>query len=196
MPVKLSSASRITKRALEAVSQNEYGLKYDPNAELDMSKNGTYLGNVRVVIDKWNTDQVELDYSTYDYGIYDVKNQCWIDYTDAMKKVYVDLSQLFTSVSLSKEELNRDIYGNPVTSNTEVAERKGYIGSNTNGKFLHFYGDMPNPEADHLGGYDVYMSISDGYYAYFCKNINGEQKIFACYNFSALLLKILNLLNR
>ena len=183
VPVKISSASRITKRALEAVSQNEYGLKYDPNAVVDKSKDGTYLGKVKVIFNKWQ-NTVELDYTTYDYGIYDYKNQCWIEYTDAMKNAYVDLSQLFTSVNLSKEELNRDIYGNPVTSNTEVAERTGYIGSNTDGKFLHFYGDMPNPDADHLGGYDVYMSISDDYYAYFCKTINGQQKIFACYNFS------------
>ncbi len=182
--INFSKATKLTAAAMDTADKNDYGLPYDPDAVLDFSKNGTYLGNVKVFIDKYNTDQVELGYGTYNYGIYDIKNQCWIEYTDAMKDVYLDLSQLFTSVSLSKEELNRDIYGNPVTSNKEVAERRNYIGSNTDGKFLYFFSDMANPEANHLGGYDVYMSFLDDTYAYFCKTIKDEQKIFACYNFS------------
>ena len=183
VPVKLASASRATSEALGALFKNEYGLKYDPNAVVDRSKDGTYIGKVKVLFNKWQ-QTVEFDYTTYDYGIYDYKNQCWTDYTDAFKEAYVDLTQIFTSVNLSKEELNRDIYGNPVTSNTQVAVREHYIGNNTNGKCLYFYADLANPEADHLGGYDVFMNQPDNYYAYFCKTINGEQKIFACYNFS------------
>ncbi len=182
--INFAKATKTTAEAMAGPCKNDYGLSYDPKAEVDKSKDGTYLGKVSVYFDKWNYNNIHLGYGTYDYGIYDARNQCWIDYSDGMKNVYVDLSQLYSSINLSMTELNRDIYGNPVTSDTEIAERTGYIGNNTDGKFLHFYGDMPNPEADHLGGYDVYMSISDGYYAYFCKTINGEQKIFACYNFS------------
>lgn len=85
----------------------------------DSSKNYAYLSSVnnnsyRVYIDG---DVIKFNYDNYNktqQGIYDYVNQCWLEYDNALKYNYIDLTQLYTSIDLSKTNLNRDLNGKVV----------------------------------------------------------------------------------
>ncbi|MBO4706299.1 MAG: SUMF1/EgtB/PvdO family nonheme iron enzyme [Spirochaetaceae bacterium] len=97
-------------------TKNAYGLFYDPNAVIDLSKDGTYFESINNSAFRafFDGDFVTF-HPNYNLAVlsgkYDWKNQCWIEFANEMKYNYIDITQLYKSIDLTKTNLNRDTSG-------------------------------------------------------------------------------------
>ena len=112
-------AVSIIPLAAQSGARNAYGLPYDPDAVIDLSKDGTYFESINNSAFRafFDGDFVTF-HPNYNLAVlsgkYDWKNQCWIEFANELKYNYIDLTQLYKSIDLSKTNLNRDLNGKVV----------------------------------------------------------------------------------
>ena len=104
---------------------NSYGLPYDPNAKLNPAKNGYKVDGITATYNTTSGWIYFRDSSRNLLGSYSYTEQYWQIYDSKLDLVPIDLAMFYSSIDLSKTELNRDKNGNCVGNSCSVTSGSG-----------------------------------------------------------------------
>ncbi len=96
--------------------KNKLGMIFDPYAQVDFSKDGKIIGNVKVVFNKSGNMINFVDKSNAKklYGQFLYKEQYWKKYSSELDNVILNLDQFYKSINIYQTDLYRDSKGNCV----------------------------------------------------------------------------------
>ncbi len=93
--------------------KNKLGMTFDPYAQVDFSKDGTIIGNVKVVFNKSGNmiNFVDKGNAKKLYGQFLYKEQYWKKYTGDLDNVILNLDQFYKSINIYQTNLYRNAKG-------------------------------------------------------------------------------------